>query len=336
MQGYNLLILTDHRVHSAENSIYALVQALLRDPACGRIDIASRGVARNERFFIHQQTDTLYVSTADHHFMYHPQGFFFNRQLHRVSLRDYDVLLLRLPHPTPVTFWDFLADRFPPQQTINNPLGIKQTNSKAFLLNFASVCPPMQLCESIEEIEQLARQFPIVLKPLRDYGGKGIVKIDGSFVWEGNQKIPMRKFQQQFRAHPQPYLAMKFLKNVHQGDKRVIVIGDQIVGASLRLPAKNSWICNVSQGGTSNTTDVTERERIIMQTIHPTLKKAGILYYGFDTLVDDDGQRVLSEINTTSIGGLPQIRRMTGRDVVAELAQLVWQLVDKAVENESS
>lgn len=326
MQKQNLLILTDHRGHSAENSLYALVLALQKHPRCGRVDIASRGVAANDRFFQQQNTQSLYVSTADENFIYHPDGRFFTRDLHRSHLREYAIIFLRLPHPIPLTFWDFLADHFPAQQIINHPLGIKRTNSKAFLLNFPTVCPPMRLCHSIAEIEEFAMQFPIVLKPLRNYGGKGIVKIAGDFVWEGNEKVPMKKFLQRLENEEVEYLAMKFLKNVSDGDKRIVVINGEIVGASLRLPAKGSWICNVSQGGSSNVTQPTDREREIMAIINPVLQQEGILYYGFDTLVDDDGKRILSEINTTSIGGLPQIERMTGRKVVQEMAELVWSL----------
>lgn len=327
MEKHNLLILTDHRGHSAENSLYALVHELLKNPHCGRVDIASRGLPANDRFFNQQITQSVYTTSANYNFMYHPDGRFFTKNARRTHLREYDVIFLRLPHPVPLSFWDFLAAHFPVEQIINNPLGIKNTNTKEFLLNFPSVCPPMKMCYSVTDIEDFSAQFPIVLKPLRNYGGKGIVKVEGEFVWEGKEKKSKKKFLQSIDNEEVEYLGMKFLKNVREGDKRIVVINNEIVGASLRLPAKGSWICNVSMGGSSNVTKVTEREYEIMETINPILQKEGILYYGFDTLVNDNGQRTLSEINTTSIGGLPQIERMTGRKVVKEMANLVWGLV---------
>ena len=111
---------------------------------------------------------------------------------------------------------------------------------------------------------------------------------------------------------------MKYLKNVKQGDKRIVVVNGEILGASLRLPAENSWLCNVAMGGSSNVAQVEKEEEEIIQLINPTLSDKGIVMYGVDTLVSDDGKRVLSEINTTSIGGLPQIAAMNNLPLVEQ------------------
>ena len=96
------------------------------------------------------------------------------------------------------------------------------------------------------------------------------------------------------------------------------------MGASLRLPAKESWLCNVAMGGTSNFSEADEDELEIVRRVNPILSKMGIVMYGLDTLVDDDGKRVLSEINTTSIGGLPQIAKMTQQPLVEKAIDLIW------------
>lgn len=112
-----------------------------------------------------------------------------------------------------------------------------------------------------------------------------------------------------------------------KGDKRVIVVGGKILGASLRLPAKDSWICNVAMGGSSNHAVADAEEITMVEKINPTLQKMGIVMYGVDTLVGDDGKRILSELNTTSIGGLPQIAALMGQPLVEEAVELIWAYI---------
>jgi glutathione synthase len=246
-----------------------------------------------------------------------------------VSLRDYDVVWLRLPPPLSLTFLEFLSGSFPNQFFINDPIGIYETGSKAFLLNFEQYCPPMKRCQSIEDIIEFKRQFPIVLKPLREYGGKGIVRIDGDVVWQGNEQIAFQAFTEQQKGSAMDYMGVKFLKNVSEGDKRIVVVNGQILGASLRLPADGSWLCNVAMGGSSNPAEVTSEERAIISGIHPHLAKLGVIMYGVDTLVDDEGRRVLSEINTTSIGGVAQIAQQNGEPVIEKAVALIWDYIIK-------
>jgi len=274
MKKLKLLVLTDHSNHSSENSLYALVQAMRKHPRCAQIDVATRGDSGNELFFEKRMSRNLFVSKADESFAFSSDG----------------------------------MSEFPHQLIINDPIGIYKTGTKEFLANFADCCPPMAICKTIKDIQNFKERFPIVLKPFRDYGGRGIVRIDGNTVWDGKEKKTFKQFTKQLEGKSINYLGVKFLKRVGEGDKRIVVVNGQIMGASLRLPAAGSWICNVAQGGSSNLTEVSEEEVKIIQKIDPVLSKMGIVMYGVDTLVDDDGKRVLSEINTTSIGGLPKLQ----------------------------
>ncbi len=318
-----VLILTDHTSHSAENSLYSLAVELLRHGAVAQVDIASRKSVENEDFFNADMYSSLWVTTIDEDLAYdrvhHPLDH--DRQI--ADIAQYDFVWLRMPPPLSERFLKFLDRAFIDQVVINSPLSIYETGSKAFLLNFSDVCPPMQLCRSLEEIESASREFPIVLKPLREYGGKGIVKIDGDNVSSGTHKMTLQDFAVQYERQPITYLAVRYLKNVRQGDKRIIVIDGQVMGASLRLPAEQSWICNVAMGGSSHYTEVAPEEIEIIQSIDPMLSSNGVVMYGVDTLVGDDGKRVLSEINTTSIGGLPQIAQLTGEPIVRRGIDLI-------------
>lgn len=322
-----MLVLTDHAAHSSENSIYGLLQELRKHPRCKGIDTASRSVPKNTLFFTHHQQRSIHVAPVDEGFSFRPDGHFFKNRLRLASLYEYDVILLRLPHPVTIDFWQFLSGIYPEKQIINRPSGIYKTSNKLFLLQVADLCPPIRRCASAADIIEFQAQFPIVLKPAYNYGGKGIVKIEGDKAWTGNQSIPLAQFLKTFQDSPTEYLGMKYLKNVDQGDKRIIVLNSHILGASIRLPAKGSWMCNVAQGGQAIPAEVDAEEQKIAATLSPLLAELGVIFYGFDTLVDDNGKRTLSEINTLSIGGLVQIANFTGKPVVREAAYLIWDYV---------
>lgn len=327
MQKFSLLVLTDHSGHSSENSLYSLAREMQRHPRCARMDVASRGNNLNDFFFKKLLGKALFVNKVDENFFYRPDGQFFKEYYRRELLENYDVVWLRIPPPLPAEFLGFLTDAFPNQLIINNPSGIYETGSKAFLMNFPELCPPMKICRSIEDIIDFKNQFPIVLKPFREYGGKGIVRIEGEKVWIGKRETTFQDFAKDLKKEKIEYLAVKFLKNVSQGDKRIVVVSGKIMGASLRLPQEGSWICNVAMGGRSGHAEADEDEIRIIERIHPQLHKMGVLMYGVDTLVGDDGRRVLSEINTTSIGGLPQIAKLKGEPLVEEAINLIWNYI---------
>ncbi|MEL6922566.1 MAG: glutathione synthetase [Bacteroidota bacterium] len=327
MQKYNVLVLTDHSQHSAENSLYALVRALRQNPRCGAVNVATRANKLNTFFFDECNATNLYVSEVDDKFAFSANGAAFKNRLQRRSVRGYDVVWLRLPPPLSGKFLDYLSHVFADQIVINDPVGIWLTGSKRFLTNFPEWCPPMQLCTSVADIVAFRDRFPIVLKPYREYGGRGIVRIDGDTVWMGQQKTDFANFIANYEKDPVEYLGVQFLKNVTAGDKRIIVVNGKIMGASLRLPPNNSWICNVAMGGSSHFTKVEEREVKMIEAINEKLSGMGIVMYGVDTLTDDNGQRVLSELNTTSIGGLPQIARLAGLPLVKQATDLIWDYV---------
>ena len=327
MRKFKMLILTDHINHSAVNSLYKLANALNNNPRCAYIDIATRGFELNDPFYKKHQTEDIFVRRMDEELVFHPEGKVFKEKLHQESLSTYDVVLLRLPPPITNDFAHFLIKQFPKQLWINHPLSIIRTGNKQFLLNFPDLCPRMKLCTTIEDIVSFKNQHPIVLKPLQDYGGNGIIRIDEDQVWEGNQKTDWPKLSLQLADQPFEYLAVEYLHHVDQGDKRIIVINGEVVGTSLRLPAKDSWLCNAAMGGRSELSEPDANELEILNRVDQLLSKIGVVMYGIDTLMGNNGKRVLSEINTTSIGGLAPISELTNRPVIQQAADLLWHYI---------
>lgn len=314
------LVLTDHSGHSKENSVYALMKKLSEQPEVEKVMVASRGFEANDAFFKACSTDNVYAIPVTENFGFDMTKQQFSKRDYLVSVSDFDVIIMRLPRPVTENFLNFIAELGKDKVIINHPKGITETSTKAFLLNFPSVCPDMRLCYSIEEILDFSSKFPIVLKPLKEYGGKGLLKINGNQLNDGNEDFDTMTYLKQQKEYikTEGYLAMKFLKNVSKGDKRILVVNGKILAASLRLPAEDSWLCNVAQGGTSTPSEVNADEIKIIETITPKLLEAGILIFGADTLVDDDGRRILSEVNTLSIGGFPQAEKQTGQPILQQ------------------
>ncbi len=332
MKKIKLLILTDHSAHSAENSLYALARTMNAHPLCDYVDVATRANRENRHFFYDWVDPQLYVSRIKNSFEFSAEGNHF-KQTKLASLYDYGAILLRLPRPIKRDFFYFLTEHFPQNLIVNNPIGIIQTSSKEYLLNFPEVCPPMRLCQDWESLDEFRHQYPIVLKPLENYGGKGVIKIIDGKVDDGEDLLPLSSYTRQIEREFKNggYLGMKYLQNVGQGDKRIIVANGEILAASLRLPADGSWLCNVAQGGTSVASKADTDEIAINDRIKDKLLKSGIVLYGYDTLVGDDGKRVLSEINTLSVGGLPQAAEQTGRPIVKQVSDNIWNYIKEAM-----
>lgn len=328
---YSLLVLTDHSSQNKENSIFALLGAMREHPYCQRIDVASRGWEVNAPFFSGKDAGHLMASPVTQDFAFHPEGLHFKAGWRAVKLKEYDAIFLRLPPPLNNDFLKFLTLHFPDRKIINRPSGLLKTANKAYLLNFPEICPEIKLCEKVEDIREFSKKFPIVLKPLRNYGGQGIVKIQNGRVEVDGQEQSLDDFLSQYTREPAPYLGMKFLKNVSEGDKRIIVVNRKVLGGVLRLPPPGAWLCNAAQGGKATSSELTPEEENIARIIGPALHKEGIVMFGFDTLVDDRGKRILSEINTLSIGGLPQMGVLNGQPVVSRAATLLWQYINDEI-----
>ncbi len=327
MTKYNVLVLTDHRGHSDQNSIYSLINEMKIHKQCNYIDIASRGLEINEGFFSNMEADKLFGVRIGTDFQYTDGGTYYNKGLKQLYLAEYDVIFMRLPRPVSDEWLMWLDINKGNAVIVNNPKGIIKTSSKEYLLSIPEVCPTIKKINSVEDAIDFSIMHPIVLKPLREYGGKGVVKIDGNKIFEGDEAFDRDSYLKRIEEAItiDGYIGMKYLKNVSQGDKRILVVGGEIMAASLRLPREGSWLCNVSQGGQTVPTDITSEERYIIETISPKLVQEGILIYGADTLVDDDGKRVLSEINTLSIGGFPQAQAQSGKPIINQTIDKIFE-----------
>ena len=312
----NILVLTDHSGHSTSNSLYAMVRAMHALPQVDSIRVASRGTQSNADFFAcasatvgtarsaRSKTDHLFAVEANKDFAFTANGEGFSESLLlNTPLAWADGVVLRIPHPVPSNWFAYLEESFSGIPVVNKPSGIAATTPKSWLLNVAELCAPMRMCATPAEVLAFAKTHDTVLKPLEGYGGKGVLRILDGIVEVEDKRIALQDWPQQPEAQF-PYLAMEYLPRVVEGDKRIVVVGDRVLGAALRIPGEGQWLCNVSQGGRAELSSLTKFEEHIVTTLRPKMKELGVVMYGIDTLMGNEGHRVLSEVNTMSIGGL--------------------------------
>ncbi|MDW3651201.1 MAG: hypothetical protein R8P61_29250 [Bacteroidia bacterium] len=328
MRKYKLLVLTDHALHRSYESLYPLLSEMAMHPLCERIDVASRGLPENDSFFHEHNSEEIFVHQLKEGFEFSNRRQFFGAKPERKRPGSYDWILLRIPRPNPEPLFKFIASVWGTEKVINNPLNIHELGSKAYLLNFKKLCPPMHLTYHLEEILKFRKKYPIVLKPLFQSGGRGIIKIAGNTVWEGNQSLSLEAYLPTLEQNSRNgYLIMKYLENVDEGDKRIIVVDGNIMGSVLRVPRDNSWLCNAHQGGISILSRVDQDELKIIEKIDPVMKKHGIIFYGIDTLMGDHGKRVLSEINASNAGGILPAEIVSGEAVISRTSKALWEYI---------
>jgi glutathione synthase len=324
---YSLLVVTDHTTHTDSNSIYRLCQVMRADPRCNEVWVCSRGLEKNNDFFGGMPDAEIFASRVTDAYAFDQHGRFFYTDALLISRVAVDAILIRMPQPPDPTFLFSLETIVPRSHIINRPDGIMETSSKSFLLELSHLCSEPLLCYTIEQAIILGSKQEIVLKPMYSYGGRGLVRLSAHDCWNENERHPLSELSSFLDESHFPMLATRFLKNVTMGDKRTIVANGQILGSALRLPAPGSWMCNVAQGGRAELADADEDELRIERVVTPLLLSKGVIFYGFDTLVDDDGKRVLSEINTLSIGGLVPLDEMSQEDILGRASTLLWDYV---------
>lgn len=325
-----ILCITDHLTHCQDESIYPLLKAMSKHSFCESLYVASRGNPRNLDFFNAKGKEYLEACLVDSRFAFEEEGKIFLIETQSVRINSFDVIFLRMDRPVPGFFLEYLEKLVKPERIINNPEGIRIAANKKYLLNYPDICPPVRLCQSIEDIDEFKGEFPIVLKPLENYGGQGLVRIDENEVEIERKIMPYEQALSHIERHLEEegaYLAMKFMRNVIKGDKRVLIVNGQAVGAMLRLPPDGSYICNMSQGGTSHYAKVDSDEHAIIAALSVPMNELGVVVYSIDTLEDDDGVRKLSEINALNVGGFIEAERHSGLPVIRKSAELIWKYI---------
>ncbi|GJE56885.1 glutathione synthase [Methylobacterium thuringiense] len=240
--------------------------------------------------------------------------------IERIDLREADVVLMRQDPPfdmayiTATHMLEAISDE---TLVVNNPAEVRNAPEKLFVLDFPELMPPTLISRDKAEIEAFRREHgTVAMKPLHGHGGAAVFRVTED---DPNFGSMFDLFAVTFREQ---WVVQKFLEKVTEGDKRIILVDGELMGAINRVPAKGDIRSNMVRGGAAGPSDLTEREREICATIGPELKRRGLILVGIDVI---DGH--LTEINVTSPTGLRAIKRLGGPD----LAVSVWDAIEARV-----
>ncbi|MCF1435611.1 glutathione synthase [Agrobacterium vitis] len=236
----------------------------------------------------------------------------------RVDLSTMDVVLLRQDPPFDmayITATHMLERIHPKTLVVNDPAWVRNSPEKIFVTEYADLMPPTLITRDPAEIAAFrAEQGDIILKPLYGNGGAGVFH---STRDDRNFSSLMEMFGQMFR---EPFIAQGYLPAVRKGDKRIILVDGEPVGAINRVPAEHDARSNMHAGGKPEPTELTAREREICGRIEPALRERGFLLVGIDVIGD-----YMTEINVTSPTGIREVKNFGGADI----ASLLWDAIEK-------
>ena len=235
----------------------------------------------------------------------------------RTNLASFDVVLLRQDPPFDLAYITstHLLERIHPKTlVVNDPTSVRNAPEKLFVLDFPELMPPTLISRDLDEINAFrAEHGAVVMKPLHGHGGAAVFRI---LPQDMNFGSLYDMFAVTFR---EPWVIQRFLPEVKQGDKRIILVDGEFAGAVNRVPAADDLRSNMVRGGAARATDLTSREREICETIGPALRQRGLLFVGID-VIDDH----LTEINVTSPTGIRAIANLGGADIAA----LIWDKIE--------
>ncbi len=236
----------------------------------------------------------------------------------RADLAEMDVVLLRQDPPFDmnyITTTHILERIHPKTLVVNDPAWVRNSPEKVFVTEFADLTPPTLITKDPAEVAAFRREHgDIIVKPLYGNGGAGIFHLRED---DRNLSSLLEMFGQMFR---EPFIVQRYLKEVRAGDKRILLIDGEPVGAINRVPAEHDSRSNMHVGGRAEKTELTPRERDICAAIGPALRERGFLLVGIDVIGD-----FLTEINVTSPTGVREVKRFGGADI----ASLFWDKVEE-------
>ena len=233
--------------------------------------------------------------------------------------KDVDVVLMRQDPPFDLGYITatHLLERIQSETlVVNDPASVRDAPEKLWVLDFPQFMPPTAITRS----KGLARKFlaehgEIVVKPVHGFAGGSVFRIgaDGR-----NLASLIELFNRTYR---EPHVLQKFLPEIAQGDKRIVLVDGEVAGAVNRVPGEGEIRSNLAVGGKPAKTGLTAREEEICAVLGPECRKRGLLLVGIDVI----GGEWLTEINVTSPTGVVAIDQFNGTDTPA----MFWEAVER-------
>ena len=232
-------------------------------------------------------------------------------------LSKYDVIMMRQDPPFNMAYISatYILEKISSSTlVVNNPFEVRNSPEKIFVTNFSHLMPKTLISRNINAIKEFRKQFKnIIVKPLYGNGGQGIFHIRPE---DENLSSILEMF---FSQNNEPLMVQEYLKDVRNGDKRIILLNGEAVGAINRIPELGESRSNMHVGGKPEKTDLTERDKFICNEISDSLIKKELYFVGIDIIGD-----YITEINVTSPTGIREIKNL---DSIA-IEEMFWDFVE--------
>lgn len=246
--------------------------------------------------------------------------FFKKQKKISINLNQFHCVLVRQDPPfnmeyiTATYFLEMLNQKV---LVVNNPTEIRNNPEKLSMFNFKNLIPDTLISGNLTEIQNFIKKYKFtILKPLYGNGGEGIEKVTkGSLK---NKTI----IQRMIKKYKGAIIAQKFIKEISQGDRRIILIDGEYVGSVARIPKKGSIKANFHAGGSAQRSGLVFKDRKICSKLKPYLKKKGLFFTGIDAIGN-----YLTEINVTSPTGMQEINRLDN----TRLEKIFWDKLEKKI-----
>ncbi len=204
---------------------------------------------------------------------------------------------------------------------VNKPSGIRESNEKLYTLYFPDIIPDSLVTKDPDELRSFLTEVggEIVVKPLDGHGGEGVF-----YIREGdkNQNVIIESIT---NFGTEYVMAQKFIEKVSEGDKRIILLNGEPLGAVLRVPKPGGeFRCNFHSGGSPSKSMLTDRDLEICRTIAPRLRQDGLYFVGIDVIGG-----YVTEINTTSPTGVQEINNLNGEKIETQVIDFIDDMHSK-------
>lgn len=236
------------------------------------------------------------------------------------ALDSFNIIFARKDPPINENFISYIQTLCLVQKSfiVNRPKGILKANEKLYALNFPKIIPPTLVTYKRNEIlDFLDVHKEIVIKPLFNKGGEGV------FYLNKKDQASINIIEESTNEEKKAALVQKFLPEVKGGDKRIILLDGNPLGAIFRVPKEGEFRANVRRGATYKVCNMSKRDLEICETLKPFLQRDGLYFTSIDVIGD-----YLIEVNVTCPASVQEVERCTGRAVAKEIVS--WAIKEQA------
>jgi glutathione synthase len=233
-------------------------------------------------------------------------------------LEHFDAIFMRKDPPADANYLyaTMLLSLADPRRTfvMNSPTGLREANEKLYSLNFPGAIPATLVTYEIARLKQFMEEQggEMIVKPLDGHGGEGVFH---AHVRDRNLNAILETVT---RFETRPVMGQRYIPEVRDGDKRMIVVDGEPLGGTFRVPREDEHRGNIHVGGFCVKAAITPRDREICRMLKPRLQRDGLYFVGLDIIGG-----YVTEINVTSPTGVQEVDRLDGINLEAKVIDFV-------------